>query len=63
MNPGASGHTQPKGDPMENRRHPQQPRVRIMTLPSAWSKPWLFHASALMVLTLMILSLIVKTII
>lgn|GEM_PF-5660012 len=48
---------------MENRRHPQQPRVRIMTLPSAWSKPWLFHASALMVLTLMILSLIVKTII
>ena len=43
---------------MENRRHPQQPRVRIMTLPSAWNKPWLFHASALMVLSLSILFLV-----
>lgn len=40
---------------MENPRHPQQPQARIMTLPSTWSKPWLFHASALMALSLAIL--------
>ncbi len=44
---------------MENHRHPQPLRVRALTAPLAWSKPWLSHACALMALSLAILFLVV----